>query len=53
MVSLKKRSIFKDQFRREGMLEYQEDQKGLSRANLLRERLEHKILWRGPKIQQH
>jgi len=27
---------------REGMLEYQEDQKGLHR-------LEHKILWRGPK----
>ena len=33
----------------EGMLEYQEDQKGLRRANLRRERLEHKILWRGPK----
>ena len=34
---------------REGMLEYQEDQKGLHRANLWRERLEHKILRRGPK----
>ena len=34
---------------RERMLEYQEDRKGLHRADLWRERLEYKIQWRGPK----